>query len=353
MANEVKKVNTIAIADIKNINSQTDDHIKELNAQEFTGFVYSFSGPAWQGTRGLIMGGGQINTGSVSDMIQYNTIPSSANASDFGNMTTARVWTGAGSSGTRAVSMAGANASGTRTTVMDYITTASTADAEDFGDVNLARDGGTQSSDGTRTCLWGGATGNASTGNDINYITIASAADAAVWGDATAWSYRGGSVSHSYRAYGWNLSGGNGTRNDVIQYINIAGSTGDAFDYGDSTTESMDAGQGLEDASRGVLALGNVVSTYYVTAAMDYIATSNSSGSGSDFGDLVQEQKMTMGISDGTNGEFWGGATSGSGGSSDLDMIQKITIDSTGDAADTGDNLVQVADRVGGCSGSQ
>ena len=353
MANEVKKVNTIAIADIKNINSQTDDHIKELNAQEFTGFVYSFSGPAWQGTRGVIMGGGQYTAGATSDMIQYNTIPSAANASDFGNMTGAIRDTGAGSSGTRAVSMAGADNSGNRYITMDYITTASTGDASDFGDVNLARDGSTQSSDGTRTCLWGGATGNASTGNDINYVTIASTADSAVWGDALNWVYQGGSVSHSYSAYGWNLSGGDGTRVDIIQCINIAGSTGDAFDYGDSTTASMRAGQGLEDASRGVLAIGDDGSTYFNSRAMDYINTGNSSGSGADFGDLVQAQVLGMGISDGTNGEFWGGYTKDSGGFADLDMIQKITIGSTGDAADTGDNLVEGADRVGGCSGSQ
>ena len=37
MANEVKKVNNVAITDIKNINGQTDANIKELNTQEFTG----------------------------------------------------------------------------------------------------------------------------------------------------------------------------------------------------------------------------------------------------------------------------------------------------------------------------
>ena len=37
MANEVKKVNNIAITDIKNINGQTDADIKKLNTKEFTG----------------------------------------------------------------------------------------------------------------------------------------------------------------------------------------------------------------------------------------------------------------------------------------------------------------------------
>ena len=37
MANEVKKVNNIAITDIKNINGQTDADIKKINTKEFTG----------------------------------------------------------------------------------------------------------------------------------------------------------------------------------------------------------------------------------------------------------------------------------------------------------------------------
>jgi len=39
MANEVKKFNTVAVTDIKNINTQTDANIKELNALEFTGVI--------------------------------------------------------------------------------------------------------------------------------------------------------------------------------------------------------------------------------------------------------------------------------------------------------------------------
>ena len=37
MANEVKKVNNVAITDIKNINGQTDANIKKINTKEFTG----------------------------------------------------------------------------------------------------------------------------------------------------------------------------------------------------------------------------------------------------------------------------------------------------------------------------
>ena len=38
MANEVKKLNTIAVASIKNLNGITDANLKKLNGQEFTGY---------------------------------------------------------------------------------------------------------------------------------------------------------------------------------------------------------------------------------------------------------------------------------------------------------------------------
>ena len=39
MANEVKKLNTIAIASVKNVNGITDANLKKLNTLEFTGYT--------------------------------------------------------------------------------------------------------------------------------------------------------------------------------------------------------------------------------------------------------------------------------------------------------------------------
>ena len=41
MANQVEKVNSIAIADIEKINNLTDDNIEKINGLEFTGVVDS------------------------------------------------------------------------------------------------------------------------------------------------------------------------------------------------------------------------------------------------------------------------------------------------------------------------
>jgi len=51
MANEIEKVNTIAITDIEKVNGKTDDNIEKLNALEFAGV----SIPGWAGTRAVLL----------------------------------------------------------------------------------------------------------------------------------------------------------------------------------------------------------------------------------------------------------------------------------------------------------
>ena len=83
------------------------------------------------------------------------------------------------SSSTRGIAAGGAN-SGGYVNIIDYITIASTGDATDFGDLTSARvnEGNSNS---TRGIFMGGSTG--SYVNTIDYVTIASAGDAADFGD--------------------------------------------------------------------------------------------------------------------------------------------------------------------------
>ena len=52
MANEIEKVNTIAIADIEKFNGKTDDNIEKLNTLDFEGLDSTFYG----GTAVITMG---------------------------------------------------------------------------------------------------------------------------------------------------------------------------------------------------------------------------------------------------------------------------------------------------------
>ena len=84
----------------------------------------------------MVIGGGV--TPSVSDVIDYITIASAGNATDFGNLSSARYEMGGGSNSTRTVFSAGIT-SASINNVIDYITISSTGNATDFGDQSVGR----------------------------------------------------------------------------------------------------------------------------------------------------------------------------------------------------------------------
>ena len=88
-------------------------------------------------TRG-VFSGGQVHPTSYNIM-EYVTIASTGNVTDFGNLTTARYDTASVSNKIRGVTAGGATPS--VSDVMDFITIASTGDATDFGDLIGTRRG--------------------------------------------------------------------------------------------------------------------------------------------------------------------------------------------------------------------
>jgi hypothetical protein len=78
---------------------------------------------------------------------------------------------------------------------------------------------------------------------------------------------------------------------------------------------------------------------------IDYI-TIQTTGNATDFGDLTVARYYTAGCSDASRAIFGGGRSD-----ANLDVIDYITIDTTGNATDFGD-LIQVAWGPGSCSGT-
>ena len=72
-------------------------------------------------------------SGIATNVIEYITIASTGDATDFGDLTVARYRLGAASSSIRGV-FAGGN-TGSAVNVIDFITIASTGNATDFGDM--------------------------------------------------------------------------------------------------------------------------------------------------------------------------------------------------------------------------
>lgn len=92
-------------------------------------------------TRGLFAGG-RTNPGSGvtanNNTIDYITIASTGNATDFGDLTVARAQLGGASSATIGVFAGGQNTSGARVNTIDYVTIASTGNAVSFGSLSAA-----------------------------------------------------------------------------------------------------------------------------------------------------------------------------------------------------------------------
>jgi len=142
---------------------------------------------------------------------------------------------------------------GSNYNTIDYITIASTGDATDFGDLTLAR----QASAGVNSLTRGVFGFGQGPTNVLDYITIASTGNATDFGDATQSSYgTQGSACDQTRGIfaGGYVAGSRGV--NVIQYITTA-STGNATDFGDLTVGRYQIQTQMSSPTRGIFAGGN------------------------------------------------------------------------------------------------
>lgn len=146
--------------------------------------------PPFPNARGVF--GGGYTFPLATNTIDYVTIQTTGNASDFGDLTQARPPSVAMSSGTRAI-FSSADTGGpafTQTNILDYVTIASAGNATDFGD-DFSVSAGTSgaASNSTRGILAGGYAPSRST-NTIRYITMASTGNTTDFGDLTVGRYQ-------------------------------------------------------------------------------------------------------------------------------------------------------------------
>ena len=118
------------------------------------------------------------------------------------------------------------------TNTIEYVTIASTGNATDFGDLTVTREKVASSSSSTRGLWFGGSTG--AYVNVIDYVTINTTGNATDFGDLSQNAALGASSSSSTRAVNaLGESAGVGTLN-IIEYVTIA-TTGNSTDFGDLT----------------------------------------------------------------------------------------------------------------------
>ena len=248
-------------------------------------------------TRGVMMGGRAYHypaapTANQTNIIDYVTIATTANAQDFGDMVDGSSYIfAAASNATRGIISKGGS------TDMSYVTIASLGNSVDTGgDSTIARNTFTGFASPTRAIFAGGGTPSAI--NNIDYVTIASLGDAVNFGDLT---FTGACQGASSETRGIIFTGGfPSAASNVIDFITIA-SAGDATDFGDlpANITSHSAGSGVSNSIRAVRCAGYVAPA--ATNRIDYV-TIATTGNASDFGDMIQKRFSASGFSDSHGG---------------------------------------------------
>ena len=303
------------------------------------GVMYFPTGDTAQRSRGrmILFGGGEPGR---TDNIDYLEMTSFGNSIDFGNLVAGNVWgSGATASSTRGVFWAAEN----QYTKLDYVTIATTGRAISFGTGNPSNSG-TGFGNNTRG-IWS-LGGN----NILEYVTIASTGNAQDFGDQTI---MGGAATTAQTAFASStrgvIAGGYGSnpypQSNVIEYVTIA-TLGNGTNFGDLVTARSSV-NGVSNSTRGVIAGGYTFpgsTTYYNIIEFVTIATT---GDTTDFGDLTITKRACYNGSTPTRGVFAAGTPQ----TNAVNSIDYVTIATTGNAADFGDT--RIAQRSGsGCSDS-
>jgi hypothetical protein len=217
------------------------------------------SGGCSNSTRGLFGGGKRqapsplTNTGDDIDLVIFNSL---GNYSNFGDLTQGRRQVAGLSSPTRGIFGGGYNGDLSpyvRYDIMDYVTLSSLGNATDFGNLSLSRSSFGGCSSPTRGLFVGGflSAGPILNTNTIDFITIATLGDAQDFGDLLENTFHNqGATSSSTR--GIFAGGYSTTATNVISYATIS-TTGNAVDFGDLTLARAIGNDGAVSDAHGGL----------------------------------------------------------------------------------------------------
>jgi hypothetical protein len=258
------------------------------------------NGACSSSTRGVIGGG---YSSIAVNTIDYITISTTGNATDFGDLTETKEWPSSCSSSTRGI-FAGGNQVNSPTAllsnVIEYITIATTGNATDFGDMTFGRNQLSACSSSTRGVFGSGYT-YLIMYNIMDYVTIATTGNATDFGDLTESISTPGACSSSTRGV---FAGGikynpypTTTLYNIIDYITIA-TTGNANNFGDLTTPKSGVGA-CSSSTRGVFG-GGYTPTRVNT--IDFITIASQGTNANTFGQLTQARDVIGALSDAHGG---------------------------------------------------
>ena len=291
--------------------------------------------------RGLLMGGAVSPGATNTTQIKYFDIASQGITDDFGQTTVARRSTGSLSSSTRGLMGGGfvapTSPAHTVSDVIDYVTIATTANATDFGNMQSTGYSYGTASNETRGLFAGGyRPNNSAVVNTIDLITISTTGNASNFGDLVVARRGYGGLASPTRGI---FMGGAPSTKEEIDYVTIA-TAGDATDFG-NLTDGRDHVYGGSSSTRGVMGGGRTPSN---TNIIDYI-TIATIGNATDFGDLLSATYYNAATSNGSR-LVWVGNTG------ITNTMEYVTIATTGNSIDWGDQGGTTQHSGGACSDS-
>ena len=299
------------------------------------------------GIRALVAGGN-----SVINVIGHGSIANTGNFSDFGDLAESRNALVGICSTTRAVFAGGTDGTSPSpgySTRIDFVTINSTGNASDFGDLTGKSGYMSTCQDKTKAFFIGGATGGDSTKNSqaTDVITIASTGNAQEFGALTQTTRISASATDGRS--GFTMAGANPSNNNVIQRFDMA-SLGNMVDYSDINVSKAD-NKGACGSHDGIDYDGlhpQLPSVTYMPGSGRVFFSGGSStvntiefvnvnvlGNSVDFADLSSGRRGAAGYSSLTRGMTGGGFTP-----SASDIIDSFEMTTLGNAADFGNLTV-------------
>ena len=233
---------------------------------------------------------------------------------------------------------------------IDYLNIQSMGNTIKFGDLLSTKYGMGAGASSTRGIFCGGYDAHSSPDTDINqidYITIATTGNALDFGDRTVVGRGIAAASSSTRVV--MASGFAPSTKNEIDFITTA-STGNAQDFGDLLDPSNDMCNACNSPTRGIFSGGNTVPVSpYASNVMQYV-TLATTGNAIDFGDLTLAGRSSYGgtASSNTRGLIM---IANNNPNNNRNEINYVTIATTGDAVDFGD-LFTGRYAAGSCSNS-
>ena len=296
--------------------------LKDITRNKTTDGTY----PGSSGHLALCGGGRDPSASSTVDSF---SLVSSGNATDFGDLSVARMSLGNCSSNVRLVFTGGEDPSASN--VMDYLHFATTGNAADFGNLGQAQGNTTKGTGSDTKAVTTSGNQDADLLQTFNYTTLG---DASSFGNLTA--ARNGAPQGTGDGVRGTYAGGMApNQSDVIDFVQIT-TNANAVDFGDLTVARGESSS-VDSKTRSVVFAGrtnspssgtiiNVIDTYQISSL----------GNAVDFGDMaVATRNLSAGLSDTVRGYCAGGQTP-----SITNRIERITIASAGNATDFGDLTV-------------